>query len=196
MIPYKIKLLIVKFMRFVYTNNHLVIFGISSTKENNAVEDDHIIKVFPDNREPMSSLTFLYEETKNAIVNELDKGSIVYIFSSETHCVMHYSCLADSIAIGEIKKNISMPEKSGYIYNCFTEKQHRGKGLYRQMLSHIIKTSGLSDYYIACIYSNNPSMKVIKRIGFIPQTDIHYYCFFGMVFRTVTNTEFYKKYFP
>ena len=151
--------------------------------------------VICDKTKDSKSLNFLYVESKNFVMEELSKGSVLYIYLSDDQRVMHYSCVSKSVDVGEVRKRITMVEGDAYIYNCFTEKEFRGQGIYRKMLNHIIKTGGFNKYYIACIFSNKASLKVINKVGFINQAHIYYYCFIGVVFKFSSDRIFYKKYF-
>lgn len=191
----KIKGLIVRLVRFIYTNNHLVIASIKASNRGATPYDENIVKLSALGSALIDSMTFLSIETKNSVIKELNKGSTVYLYLDETKEVMHYSCLTDSVIIGEIKKKIYMVDGDAYIYNCFTEKEYRGRGLYPKTLSHILNSAEFNHYYIACIFSNVASRKVIDRFGFIYQSHIYYYCLLGVAFSVTSNRQFYKDFF-
>jgi len=195
MLTYQIKRLVVRLMRFIYTNNHLVIAATLSESGGGGIDEKFIVKLSSSNLKLLESLNFLYVESKNFVMEELSKGSVLYIYLSDDQRVMHYSCVSKSVDVGEVRKRITMVEGDAYIYNCFTEKEFRGQGIYRKMLNHIIKTGGFNKYYIACIFSNKASLKVINKVGFINQAHIYYYCFIGVVFKFSSDRIFYKKYF-
>lgn len=98
------------------------------------------------------------------ICSELAKGSRAFLFVVEDGHVAHYSFVTDKkIMVGEIRRYLSPPKKSVFIYNCFTDERFRRLGIFDAMLRHIIINVPGRDKYIHVLEHNRASQLAKKK---------------------------------
>ncbi|MBI2877905.1 MAG: GNAT family N-acetyltransferase [Candidatus Tectomicrobia bacterium] len=71
--------------------------------------------------------------------------------------------------IGEIERTLLLREGECYLYDAYTLKEFRGRGLYPAILDYIlrdVKGKGLCRALICALKSNRPSHLGIRRVGF------------------------------
>ena len=101
------------------------------------------------------------------ICAELDRGSKAFVFVDENGQVAHYAFVADKkVMVGEIRRYLYLPEKSIFIYNCYTDDRFRRRGIFKAMLQHIINSMPEHEKYIHVVDKNRASKSVIKNAGF------------------------------
>lgn len=85
-----------------------------------------------------------------------------------------YCAWADfsNIEVEGIGYKASLDGKAAYIYDGFTELKYRNKGISKDGINHIIgylKDNDFNRCYIAVKDENAPSIKSIKKAGFVPE---------------------------
>jgi RimJ/RimL family protein N-acetyltransferase len=141
----------------VYRNNRLMFF--SSVKE---------VGTWSENVTEFDSLLSLPTNSPycSRIGAELRSGAQIYCIYDNDN-ISHFSCVSrDNRYVGEINRRIKLCDGDVYIYNCYTDKDYRGKGLYAETLRHIIHKYRGRRIIIACLDGNTPSLRTIEKVGF------------------------------
>lgn len=105
------------------------------------------------------------KNTVDVIKSEINKGSLFFEISEYGKCVGHIACIlpVSRYAGFQIKK-------SAYIYFAYVEEKSRGRGIYPQALSLLIKRLNnqfcISEFSISTSNTNYSSQRGIEKVGF------------------------------
>jgi ribosomal protein S18 acetylase RimI-like enzyme len=80
-------------------------------------------------------------------------------------------------SIGELEREIRLPPAEAYIWDCFTLPGHRGRGLYKALLAHmveVLRTEGYGRVWIGASLANRPSVRGFEAAGFAPVLRVFY----------------------
>ncbi|MDO8623480.1 MAG: peptidoglycan bridge formation glycyltransferase FemA/FemB family protein [archaeon] len=109
--------------------------------------------------------------------NTIDGENEFFIFLKDDKIVHSSRIRYDRMDISEVNLNIPLNEKEACIFDCFTEENSRGLGLYPAMLLNILqylKEKGFETCYIYCDAKNENSIRGIKKAGFGEYKKIDY----------------------
>lgn len=160
---------VMKIVRVFYINDDILILRFKRKMVNNLTPVYRTIK-----RCSIEDIENMRYRNKNVLIREILNGNNVYgvIINSE---IVSLCCVAFSQhPIGEIKRIFKLPNKSLYIYHCFTYKNFRRKHLFRNLLLFLINEFKDQDKYIAVDKSNFISHHIIKSVGFQQVAQIQY----------------------
>lgn len=80
--------------------------------------------------------------------------------------------------LSEVDQTMDMPESSASLYDFYTDPEFRGQGLYRKLISHMLKfvfDDEKTKYaYICVLADNTPSRHVIENTGFKHQGSFYF----------------------
>lgn len=175
--------------RRLYANETLLVYskrkGNSLTKRNS----DIILLTTVNELESVFCTSVIFRVIKE----ELSRGSLAYCYIYQGE-VVHYSFLANNeikVYTSEILGNISF-SKSLYIYNCYTNEKHRGKGIFKSILNYIINNCPGDESFIsiAATKDNISSNSVIRSLGFNLNKTINLRSRFGVkIFNVIHHSE-------
>ncbi len=92
--------------------------------------------------------------------------------------------------IGEQEREIRMPPREVYIWNCATLPEYRGQRLYSALLSHMVTAlgeEGVRRAWIGTALSNQPSLRGFVNAGFRPVLTLVYARLSGVHFLLETG---------
>jgi GNAT superfamily N-acetyltransferase len=73
--------------------------------------------------------------------------------------------------IGEIERELFLPEGDAYIWNCVTMPQHRRSGLFRVLVAEAVaatRREGFAHAWIGCVPQASWTAATLRGSGFIP----------------------------
>lgn len=154
-----------RLIKYLYCRNKLMFFQYNPKSNINTGTFENKAQVIT-SLNNLNELVAVRNDLYSRAVQEVLKGSTLYLFSNNME-IVHFSCIStEAIYTAEIKSFVR-PKGSGiYIYNCLTSSQHRGKGFYTGAVSQIISDNQGVNCYITCLDSNYASLSVIKKLGF------------------------------
>jgi RimJ/RimL family protein N-acetyltransferase len=103
------------------------------------------------------------------IINPIEGGNECFIFVNNKKIVHLSRIRYDKLYMPEVNLNILLNEKEACIFDCYTDEDYRGLGLYPAMLSEILNYLKQKDFtksYIYCDSKNEKSIRGIKKAGF------------------------------
>ena len=144
--------------KVVYLNNRLLLYSsgeVDGTWSENVTEIDNLFSLTPSS------------QYYSILKKELDAGAHIFCICDNDR-ISHFSCVSrGSRYVGEINRRIEILDGDIYIYNCFTNTDYRGKGLYAETLRHLLHKYRGRRVIIACLDGNTASLRTIEKVGFM-----------------------------
>lgn len=106
-------------------------------------------------------------QDSSTIRQRLGRGDACYIIAREGKSIGYGWVAHRSFELDEIEWKYSMDEKDYFIYDCFIDKDQRGRGLYPILLKHILGVEK-GRPLIAVDSLNRSSVRGIIKAGFVP----------------------------
>lgn len=128
--------------------------------------ESNFIIVIIDDLIKLEKLSIKKNSLSGKVSVELLKGATVVVVLLD-NAIVHFSCIDnDSVYIKEIESYILPKNGCAYIYNCYTDVNYRGLGLYDFTLRYILDNFDYGGFYICSLVNNYASLKVIESMGF------------------------------
>ncbi|MFA5173820.1 MAG: peptidoglycan bridge formation glycyltransferase FemA/FemB family protein [Candidatus Pacearchaeota archaeon] len=165
------------FKKFIYNNS--TVFLYSSFLENNKILEPKIKGVFKpaDIKEMMKFVDKDSNISQETIEERFDEGHqcFIYLFNNK---LAHYSWVSfEEMNILEVNAKIPLQSGEAVIYDCYTNKEFRNKGIYSAMLTKIkdyLMQKNFVKSYIYVESNNKASINGIEKAGFTKEKILKY----------------------
>jgi hypothetical protein len=169
------------FRKFIYDQKEIILFS----KDLNCVEElpSKTEAKFEIGKKEHINLIKNNFSKKKLFNKRLEKGKdfFIYILGKD---IVHYSWVTyDKMEISEISLKIPLKKEEICIFDCYTPIEKRGNNLYPSMLTKIMtyfSNKGFTKCYIYVDFKNSPSIRGIKKAGFLKDKKIKYTNFLMM----------------
>lgn len=152
--------------------NHLFVSPLRVTQLNPTLDSEYIIK-FPADLSYITNNELLDIDTNWKSLNDANKLGNLFCFVTWRGQLVHRSIIQTKgiVQMEGDRRAFNLATDEFYIHSCYTQSNHRGKGLYTAVLHYILTTYSISEnpakIFIACRQENSSSIHGIQRAGFI-----------------------------
>jgi Acetyltransferase (GNAT) family. len=119
----------------------------------------------------VNNLANIMNVSLRKVIGRFYHGNKCYIAEYDGN-IVHYGWVDVSIInMPELKGKVTMEKNSGYIYDGFTLKEYRGKGLSPAVLLYTLNSlyeEGFKNCYVIVNKKNIASLKAVGKVGFKP----------------------------
>ena len=103
------------------------------------------------------------ETTIEYLENHIDGDSLVCYIASEDHRIISMVILCIYQVIPKLNNSTG---KTGYVYNVYTLKEYRGRGLAAELMGRVIETAKSRDVKEIYLKAEQKAVPLYERLGF------------------------------